>query len=308
MLPKGTFIRVLKGAPLSVCLALLVHGSMGQTKLKRYTGYDRATIKDALEWLEDLELVVRPNYRKWAITDGFRQLPLARDGYLGTWGNGDDTAVVSGELENPESGISPLSIQIERTESGISPLSIQIERTESGISPLSADDEQFKFKSESGNSPLSLCARARADQIRSDDDDDEEDGRWDIDLQNDLRPEERRSEMLLDLIGIGGNNEMDYIRMVGLEPAYVLGTYYYLSCQDWVRSLTAVMYRHLLDEKKTPLGFVEFAEYWLTAGLEDKEELVTAVQYRGFAPDGVGKRLFRAASEIWKAHGSFEIE
>lgn len=75
-LEKETFLRVLKGAPLSVLLALWVHGAMGRSEISRKTGWKGDTVKDALVFLEGLDLVVRPHYRKWSVSDGFHQLPL----------------------------------------------------------------------------------------------------------------------------------------------------------------------------------------------------------------------------------------
>jgi len=75
-LDHNTFLRALKGAPLSVLLALWVHGSLGRRALCIKTGYQRDTVGDALLLLEDLGLVVRPSYRKWALASGFFQLPL----------------------------------------------------------------------------------------------------------------------------------------------------------------------------------------------------------------------------------------
>lgn len=119
-LEKETFLRVLKGAPLSVLVGLWVHGAMSRKDLKRKTGFDLKTVDDALAFLDDLKLVDRPHYRKWCIASGFYQLPLARVGLP-----------ESGEF--PSSGQRPLLV-VDKAESGNSPSSA----AESGDSPLSA--------------------------------------------------------------------------------------------------------------------------------------------------------------------------
>lgn len=114
-LEKATFLRVLKGAPLSVLISLWVHGSAGQGELRRRTGYDKATLKDALDFLEDLGLVLRPHYRKWALSDGFTQLPFAK-------------------MLPPEIGKNPISATaVVEAEIGNSPIS----GAEIGNSPIS---------------------------------------------------------------------------------------------------------------------------------------------------------------------------
>ena len=75
-LEKQTFLRVLKGAPLSVLLALWVHGAMSRKELVRKTGWQKDTVDNALDFLSDLKLIERPHYRKWALSDGFHQLPF----------------------------------------------------------------------------------------------------------------------------------------------------------------------------------------------------------------------------------------
>lgn len=75
-LEKETFLRVLKGAPLSVLLCLWVHGSMSRQDIVQKTGWKKDSVIDALSFLDDLKLVVRPHYREWALSDSFYQLPL----------------------------------------------------------------------------------------------------------------------------------------------------------------------------------------------------------------------------------------
>lgn len=77
-LEKETFLRVLRGAPLTVLMAIWLRGGMCQNDIQRATGYGERATKRALEFLEDLELVHRPHYRKWQLSTGFQQLPLAR--------------------------------------------------------------------------------------------------------------------------------------------------------------------------------------------------------------------------------------
>ena len=104
-LGKATFLRVLKGAPLSVLIGLWVYGPMGRTQLKRKTGWDVKTLDDALAFLMDLELVCRPHYRKWALADRFKQLPLA---HLALPESGEFPSSAKRSLL-PESGNSPSS-------------------------------------------------------------------------------------------------------------------------------------------------------------------------------------------------------
>ncbi len=71
------FLRMLKGAPLSVLMALWVFGSMSRKEIMVRTGWKKAAVDDALALLEGLGLIARPHYRKWALADGFQQLPFA---------------------------------------------------------------------------------------------------------------------------------------------------------------------------------------------------------------------------------------
>ena len=75
-LDREVFLRVLKGAPLSVLLALWVFGPMDRKAIMARTGWKKGSVDDALDFLEGLGLVVRPHYRQWALADGFYQLPL----------------------------------------------------------------------------------------------------------------------------------------------------------------------------------------------------------------------------------------
>lgn len=73
---KNNFLRLLKGAPLSILMALWVFGPQTRRQLTICTGWGRDVVGDALLLLESEQLIYRPHYRQWAITDGFYQLPL----------------------------------------------------------------------------------------------------------------------------------------------------------------------------------------------------------------------------------------
>lgn len=79
-LSKHTFLRFLKGAPLSILIGLWVHGAMDRKSLVRRTGWGKTSVDEALVLLEECELINRPHYRKWALSDGFHQLPFANLG------------------------------------------------------------------------------------------------------------------------------------------------------------------------------------------------------------------------------------
>lgn len=79
-LSKKAFLRTLKGAPLSILIGLWVHGAMDRKAMIARTGWGKTAVDDALFFLEDLELIERPHYRKWTISDGFKQLPFYKLG------------------------------------------------------------------------------------------------------------------------------------------------------------------------------------------------------------------------------------
>ncbi|MCP5098864.1 MAG: hypothetical protein GY943_25210, partial [Chloroflexi bacterium] len=207
-LSKATFLRVLKGAPLSVLIGLWVHGPMGRTQLKRKTGWDLKTLDDALAFLDDLELVTRPHYRKWALADGFKQLPLANLG-LPESGNSPSSA------QRPllaESGNSPSSTYVNDSEDGNSPSSDFANNSESGNSPSSANANG----AESGNSPSSAPPSDRSD--RSDDEEEDEVDRF-------LPAHFSMSKHLLESIGIGGK---ELYQMAQYKPFEILAAWWYL--------------------------------------------------------------------------------
>lgn len=76
MIDRETFLRVLKGAPLSTLMALWFFGPQAQKQISRRTGFSRRTTRDALEYLQDLALVERSHYRGWFVSSGFFQLPF----------------------------------------------------------------------------------------------------------------------------------------------------------------------------------------------------------------------------------------
>lgn len=74
-----TLLRSLKGAPISVLMALLFHPaqSLGVAHLSRLTGYSDKPVAQALRLLADLQLAQNHNrYRGWVATTHVRQLIL----------------------------------------------------------------------------------------------------------------------------------------------------------------------------------------------------------------------------------------
>ena len=69
-------LRSLKGAPLSVLVALFAFGPASRAEMIVNTGWKKGAVDDGLRLLEGLGLVVRPSFKKWALSDGVRQLPL----------------------------------------------------------------------------------------------------------------------------------------------------------------------------------------------------------------------------------------
>lgn len=155
-----TFLRVLKGAPLSVLIGLWVHGGMGQGELRRCTGYDEKTVRDALEFLDALGLVARAHYRKWVLAvDVFGQLPLAGLGLpagraLGAGAGG------SGGAESGRSRVSGPDVDgaggAETGDSVVSAAVVSVAETE--VSPLSDGGRPVGTVAEGGNSPVSAAA------------------------------------------------------------------------------------------------------------------------------------------------------
>lgn len=64
---QRALLRELKGAPLSVMLALEIHGAQGRSELMERTGWGRNAVSDALVLLEELRLVTRLHYRCWEL-------------------------------------------------------------------------------------------------------------------------------------------------------------------------------------------------------------------------------------------------
>lgn len=69
-------LRSLRGAPLSVVMALFMFGGGDRQDLIGWTGYQKGAIDSALRLLEEQGVVVRPSYKRWALSDGAQQLPL----------------------------------------------------------------------------------------------------------------------------------------------------------------------------------------------------------------------------------------
>lgn len=69
-------LRNLKGAPLSVIIALMLETGMMEKRLAMVTGYSDATIRQALYYLGQSGIVTRVNRITWQIADGVIQLPI----------------------------------------------------------------------------------------------------------------------------------------------------------------------------------------------------------------------------------------
>lgn len=77
MTPQAAVIlRALRGAPLSVLIALALHGPAGRDELSQITGYSANAVSSALSALEAMAAITRQHYRTWCINPGWNQLPL----------------------------------------------------------------------------------------------------------------------------------------------------------------------------------------------------------------------------------------
>lgn len=70
-------LRRLKGAPLSVLVALALYGEQGRPGLVRRTGWSRSAVSNALNDLVDMGLVQRIHFRGWALREGLGAALLA---------------------------------------------------------------------------------------------------------------------------------------------------------------------------------------------------------------------------------------
>ncbi len=130
-LDTGLSLRALKGAPLSLLVALL-HAERDQAGLIRATAYDRKTVQAGLQVLEDVGLATRSNYRCWAITAVGRSL-VAR-------------------LLDPEAGKIPVSASDNPVDNPVDNFG---ETAEAGKIPVSADGAQGMITAEAGKIPVS---------------------------------------------------------------------------------------------------------------------------------------------------------
>ncbi len=130
-LDTGLLLRALKGAPLSLLVALL-HAERDQAGLIRATAYDRKTVQAGLQVLEDVGLATRSNYRCWAITAVGRSL-VAR-------------------LLDPEAGKIPVSASDNPVDNPVDNFG---ETAEAGKIPVSADGAQGMITAEAGKIPVS---------------------------------------------------------------------------------------------------------------------------------------------------------
>ena len=76
-----SLVRMLKGAPASVLLALIfVHQPVGESWLASVTGYSPMPVRRALIFLAEAGLAQRRGrYSAWSLTEGATQLPLMSD-------------------------------------------------------------------------------------------------------------------------------------------------------------------------------------------------------------------------------------
>lgn len=77
MNPDLTLLRALRGAPLSVLLAIRYMGRAGSSDLESATGYEKGAVGRALHTLEVLGIICNVNrYHGWQLTTLAAQLPL----------------------------------------------------------------------------------------------------------------------------------------------------------------------------------------------------------------------------------------
>lgn len=117
-LEKETFLRVLKGAPLSVLLSLWVHGGMDRKAIMLKTGWKKEAVDDALAFLSDLDLVARPHYRHWALGDGFKHLPFPN--LLPESPKNGLSGLIVETAESPKNGTSATALAAESPKNGTS--------------------------------------------------------------------------------------------------------------------------------------------------------------------------------------------
>jgi hypothetical protein len=97
----ATFLRSLKGAPLSVLIAIrILPGPASLIQLAALTGYEKHTCARATEALEAMGYISRAHYRGWRLTAGALQLPLWTPGEL----DEEEEQIESGEALALEAG------------------------------------------------------------------------------------------------------------------------------------------------------------------------------------------------------------
>lgn len=75
---KQALLRELKGAPLSVLLALEIYGAQGRVELVERTGWSYSAVRDGVTVLEEMDLVRRLDYRNWSLAEGINFLAIFR--------------------------------------------------------------------------------------------------------------------------------------------------------------------------------------------------------------------------------------
>jgi len=99
-----TLLRSLKGAPLSVLIAIrLFPGPASLLQLAAATGYERTAVTQAVTGLELMGLVERAHYRGWQLSRAAAQLPLWTPSEIGTIAPDVRSALSAGaEVDRPQ--------------------------------------------------------------------------------------------------------------------------------------------------------------------------------------------------------------
>lgn len=91
---KTLLLRSLKGAPVSIILALVMFGRLTGKEMAQKTGYHPDTITKATDLLQSYGMIYQVDqHRGWKLSSGIRQLSLALTALLGSESGG----VVEGE-------------------------------------------------------------------------------------------------------------------------------------------------------------------------------------------------------------------
>ncbi len=294
-LNKGTFLRVLKGSPLSVLMALWIYGAMDRKQIMVKTGWKKAAVDDALAFLEDLELIERPHYRQWSLASGFYQLPLPFS-EIESPKNGL-SVLVSANPESPKNGTSADSEKSESPKNGTSANDEISESPKNGTSGIVGNSESPKNGTsevvelaESPKNGLSAPPSDRSD--RSDDEEEDEVDRF-------LPAHFAMSKHLLESIGIGGK---ELYQMAQYKPFEILAAWWYLLGSGWAKNPEAVLRSHLLKGHVTPRGYLDLSRWWFEHPDEHQDLVEVAMrgghgQVIGLSPRGM-KAAIKVCTEV----------